>query len=506
MVAVQEVVDNIAGASSEELIQAHNEIHSIWKSGEVEVEQAAKLNTLIRAALIEKNIAPTVIDSELDKRSAVWMEESDLFDVDSSPVHKILLGEKLEIEKVIGAQLWGSPAGKSNIAKRLLPMFPEHDTYTELFFGGGALFWGKEQVATEVVNDFDEEIAFAIKFTRDMTDSDIEKLKKMNWNPISKEEWVRLFKSQPTDPLQRYYRFLKVRTCSFMRGMKTFNPVHSGGKNIPKKLERAREKLSGVRVFNTTYADIIKQYDKPTAFHFLDPPYVKTDQGVGEKTFDHEQFWDILASLDGKWMVTYHKSPLEMFDGKFVDNGWTVVEVEHQSASGLGGSKKGYKTIVTMNYQPTEDQIKFCTTKPADRNKVKKSEDQDSVDVLRWLPITKAENATGDEQIVMGVVLEPDGVDAHGDTISAQEIEDAAHLWLAKFQNAGFMHSRLVNEKVELYESYIAPVDFDVNGEPVKAGSWILVYHILDPELWAAIKSGELTGFSMGGFARRVDP
>jgi len=505
MVSVQQVVENIAGASSDELIQAHNELHAIWKSGDVEVEQAAKFNAIIRAVLIEKNIAPTVIDSDLDMRSAIWMEESSLFDVDSSPVHKILAGEKLQIEKGIGAQLWGSPAGKSNIAKRLLPMFPEHDAYTELFFGGGALFWGKEKVETEVVNDFDEEIAFAIKFTRDMTDADIEKLKKMNWNPISKEEWVRLFKSEPTDPLERYYRFLKVRVCSFMSRGLTFSPQHSGGKNIPKKLERAREKLSGVRVFNTSYADIIKQYDSPTAFHFLDPPYVKTDQGVGEKTFDHEQFWDILASLDGKWMVTYHMSPFDMFDGKFKGKDWTVVEMGHSRTRGTSGNGE-YTTIVTMNYQPTEDQIKFCTTKPSDRQKVKKHEAEDNTDVLRWIPITKSDTTSGDAQIVMGVVLEPDGVDAHGDTISAQEIEDAAHQWLAKFQNAGLMHSRLVNEKVELYESYIAPVDFEIGSEQVKAGSWILVYHVLDSDLWAAIKSGELTGFSMGGFARRVDP
>ena len=67
------------------------------------------------------------------------------------------------------------------------------------------------------------------------------------------------------------------------------------------------------------------------------------------------------------------------------------------------------------------------------------------------------------------------------------------------------MHRQLVNSQVEIFESYIAPADLTINGQRVKKGSWLLMYHILSDELWRRIKSGELTGFSMGGFARRVE-
>lgn len=114
--------------------------------------------------------------------------------------------------------------------------------------------------------------------------------------------------------------------------------------------------------------------------------------------------------------------------------------------------------------------------------------------------------AKEDQRIVFGIVLEPDTVDAQGDTIGPEEIEQAAHKWLAKFQDRGYMHRRIVNGKVEIFESYLSPVAFSIGGQKVKKGAWLLMYHIKDDELWNQVKSGEITGFSMGGFARRTDP
>jgi len=120
---------------------------------------------------------------------------------------------------------------------------------------------------------------------------------------------------------------------------------------------------------------------------------------------------------------------------------------------------------------------------------------------VRLLPVDKK---AADQQIVFGVVLEPGTVDAHGDTIRAEVIEVAAHNWLAKFQNRGLMHRSLVNDQVQIFESYIAPVDLKIGGQKVKKGTWLLMYKVLDAKLWEKIRKGALTGFSMGGFARRI--
>lgn len=108
-----------------------------------------------------------------------------------------------------------------------------------------------------------------------------------------------------------------------------------------------------------------------------------------------------------------------------------------------------------------------------------------------------------EKRIVFGVVLEPEETDAQADVVGHDQIERAAHLWLARLQNRGIQHKKLANTKLEIYESYVAPADFEVGGQKVKKGTWLLMYHVTDDELWKAIKDGEYTGFSMGGFARR---
>jgi hypothetical protein len=129
-------------------------------------------------------------------------------------------------------------------------------------------------------------------------------------------------------------------------------------------------------------------------------------------------------------------------------------------------------------------------------------EKRDEEQGVRLIPVDK--KAPDDRRIVFGVVLEPDSVDSQGDTIKSEEIERAAHLWLARFQDRGLMHRKIINGKIEIYESYIAPRDLIINGQKVKKGTWLLMLHVLDDVLWKSIQDGDMTGFSMGGFARRV--
>ena len=68
------------------------------------------------------------------------------------------------------------------------------------------------------------------------------------------------------------------------------------------------------------------------------------------------------------------------------------------------------------------------------------------------------------------------------------------------YRNIGLQHRRYINESVRILESFIAPVDYKTDsGDMVKKGSWLMGVRILDDEIWAAVKSGKITGFSFGG-------
>lgn len=119
--------------------------------------------------------------------------------------------------------------------------------------------------------------------------------------------------------------------------------------------------------------------------------------------------------------------------------------------------------------------------------------------------VAKDGDPKADERYILGVVLEPDIVDAQNDTYDAGTIRTAAHKFMEDFGAVKLMHSgEPINDKVKILESYIAPVDFTVGDQVVKAGTWLMAVKVLDDGLWSAAKSGELTGFSIGGSALRA--
>ena len=121
----------------------------------------------------------------------------------------------------------------------------------------------------------------------------------------------------------------------------------------------------------------------------------------------------------------------------------------------------------------------------------------------RTVPIRKRDKM---KQIVTCVVLSPDELDAQDDWMTADDIEEAAHLYMEKSRVIGGDHEKQVDAIP--VESYIAPVDFEWNDGPygpqkVKKGSWIIGIKILDPKVWADVENGEYQGVSVGGFGIR---
>ena len=103
------------------------------------------------------------------------------------------------------------------------------------------------------------------------------------------------------------------------------------------------------------------------------------------------------------------------------------------------------------------------------------------------------------ERLVYGIVYEPDTIDAHGDFADAKTIEKAAHEFMLKYRQIDKNHD-FVAGVGEVVESYIAPADMALNGEPVKKGTWILTTKA-DEETWEAVKKGEFQGYSLAGVA-----
>jgi hypothetical protein len=131
-----------------------------------------------------------------------------------------------------------------------------------------------------------------------------------------------------------------------------------------------------------------------------------------------------------------------------------------------------------------------------------------TIEFRRTATIAKADAA---RQIAYSVVLEPctaeTTIDTQGDWYTAEDIELAAHGFLAKVAKgqggSGLMHlgDELVGYPVE---SFIAPVDFVLGDDVVKAGSWVVGMHYPDPVIWDGIVKGKYAALSVQGRGVRI--
>ena len=385
--------------------------------------------------------------------------------------------------RLLAKTIWASPAGKKRLASRLAAMLPPHQTYVEPFAGSGAVLFAKEPAKVEVLSDADAEIAEAFRSIKRLTDGDLARLKSMDWTG-SPDTFAKLKKSSPTADLERLHRFLYLSHFSFgkLRG-RSFN---FGAKGMvartAKRLAECAPRLSPVRVHCADYEAIVAKYDGPDTAFFLDPPYAGYDVAIGEGRFDEERFFEVLKSIKGSFLLTYGlrgKLP-----GLLKDAGFHVQTLQVPRTVGrLRGTGESTLTqLVVTNYQPRKatDTSKSFTK---------------SVSLIKG-------TAPKDERYVLGIVLEPEVIDAQGDIYSADEVRQAAHRFMEQFGELGLMHRRKLGDQVKVVETFLAPADFTLGDVPVRQGTWLLAVRILDDDLWQKVKDGQLTGFSVGGTAR----
>ncbi len=128
------------------------------------------------------------------------------------------------------------------------------------------------------------------------------------------------------------------------------------------------------------------------------------------------------------------------------------------------------------------------------------------IKIERTVPIAKVDEV---RHLIASVVYEPEVVDAHGDGMTAEEIERSCHGFGIRYAQG---HGELGTDHLERQdrasivpvESYLAPVDFQLGDQLVKAGSWVMVSKVFDPKLWDGILDGTYTGYSFEGWGSRV--
>jgi DNA adenine methylase len=203
--------------------------------------------------------------------------------------------------------------GKSKLVGKLIPLFPEHKGYVEVFGGSAIMLLSKEKSKWEILNDFDSNL---MNFWSVIQNAHGEFIESFEWELVSRERFD-YYKSKYKnntfdDSIERAKGFYYMVKAGFGADMK--NPIFGTGKDknrlrleqIEEDIKLAYERIKKVTIENKSFEDIFKIYDGPDTFFYLDSPYRNTKQYATGK-FTDEMFFNLAEcckKAKGKWLYT----------------------------------------------------------------------------------------------------------------------------------------------------------------------------------------------------------
>lgn len=252
--------------------------------------------------------------------------------------------------------------GKQSMLKEILPLIPEHDSYIEPFFGGGAVFWSKEPKKCETINDVNMNI---VNFYEVLKHSffDLRKLVEATLHSRATYKRALIIYQMPEifadNPIVRAWAFYVVTSQGFASKIGTWGYDRSGSTSlkIANKVdhftEHLAERLRNVQIENNEAHKVIQSRDSFTAFHYIDPPYIDSDQGhyggYGETEFKRDL--NAIEMIKGKFLLSSY--PSSILDDYIARNGWYTKHIKKTLSASNGAklNKRRYKVeVLTANY------------------------------------------------------------------------------------------------------------------------------------------------------------
>lgn len=245
--------------------------------------------------------------------------------------------------------------GKRRLAKRLLPLFPEHQCYVEPFAGGAALYFLKAPSDVEVLNDINGELVNLYRVVKHHLD---ELIAQFRWSLIGRQmfDWL---KKQPLEPLtdiQRAARFLYLQKMAFggkvanqTFGISTTNMPRLNLARLEEDLSAAHLRLARTYIEHLPWEECIRRYDRPHTLFYLDPPYWGTEgYGVEFGLENYARMAELARSIQGRMIISVNDIPemREVFNGLEIETASLCYTV-----GGAGRSKTPAGELIIRNFR-----------------------------------------------------------------------------------------------------------------------------------------------------------
>lgn len=243
--------------------------------------------------------------------------------------------------------------GKRRLAKHLLPMFPEHSCYVEPFCGAAALFFMKDPVDAEVLNDINGDLVSLYRVVKHHMEEFVRQFK----YSLSSRQMFDWLKSAPTEPLtdiQRAARFFYLQKLGFggkvdgrTFGTATTSPPRINLLRIEEDLSAAHLRLSRTYIEHLEWSECIRRYDRPHSLFYCDPPYWGTEgYGVGFGLDQYDKMAELARTIKGRMVISVNDIP-EM---RQAFSGLTMETVGITYTVGGSGKSAPRNELIIRNY------------------------------------------------------------------------------------------------------------------------------------------------------------
>ncbi len=218
-----------------------------------------------------------------------------------------------------GHSFSGWVGGKSQLARTIIDMMPEHHHYCEVFGGAGWVLFKKTISKIETINDINGDLINLYRVFKYHPDA---LLKEFELQLISRDEFERLkaSTSHTLTDIQRAARFYYLlRSCfgAKVSDQHYFSPVARNpnlklGDELKTVLLDMQQRLQKVNIENRNFDALIGKMDHPTTLFYLDPPYYNCEKYYGKDIFSRDDFLklrDILKNIQGKFILSLNDVP-----------------------------------------------------------------------------------------------------------------------------------------------------------------------------------------------------
>lgn len=249
--------------------------------------------------------------------------------------------------------------GKRRLADQLIPNFPPHKCYVEVFAGGAALYFMRQPADVEVINDINGELVNLYRVVKNHLEEFVRQFK----YALSSRDVFKWLQDTPPETLtdiQRAARFFYLQQHAFggkVDGQNwgtatTAPPVNL--LRIEENLSAAHLRLAGAFIENLDWHKLMLKYDRPHTFFYLDPPYWETEgYGVEFGIEQYERMAALLKSISGKAIISLNDHP----DIRRIFADFQIDTVPIKYTVGGGAKSVDRNEVIIYSWDRTSDPV-----------------------------------------------------------------------------------------------------------------------------------------------------